>query len=120
MRSGHLLAEESPSVLLSMYKSNSLEEVFLKLSRLQAQKHDVSQVNFSNNISLHAMTFGSKMDKPSSSQDGDVIGLNFYQSREVLINDLNGSISAVSKLTLHSINVMGILFVVYFLKSISF
>ena len=46
MRSGHLLAEESPSVLLSMYKCISLEEVFLKLSRIQSQKGEISNVNF--------------------------------------------------------------------------
>jgi len=49
----------------------------------------------SNNISLHAMAFGSKKDKPSSSQDGGVVGLNFHQSKEVLINDTNGSIYTV-------------------------
>ncbi|XP_037950013.1 ABC transporter G family member 20-like isoform X1 [Teleopsis dalmanni] len=97
MRSGHLLAEESPSVLLSMYKCISLEEVFLKLSRIQSQKGDISHVNFSNNISLHAMAFGSKMDKPGSSQDGGVVGLNFHQSKEVLINDTNGSIYTLNQ-----------------------
>lgn len=51
----------------------------------------------SNNISLHAMAFGSKMDKPSSSQEGGVVGLNFHQSKEVLINDSNGSIYTVSE-----------------------
>ncbi|XP_017959584.1 ABC transporter G family member 23 isoform X2 [Drosophila navojoa] len=85
MRSGHLLAEESPSVLLTMYKCISLEEVFLKLSRIQSQKGDVSQVNFS------------KMDKPSSSQEGGVVGLNFHQSKEVLINDSNGSIYTLNQ-----------------------
>ncbi|XP_065372469.1 ABC transporter G family member 23 isoform X2 [Calliphora vicina] len=97
MRSGNLLAEESPSVLLSMYKCINLEEVFLKLSRIQSQKGDISQVNFSNNISLHAMGFGSKMDKPSSSQEGGVVGLNFHQSKEILINDTNGSIYTLNQ-----------------------
>lgn len=47
MRSGHLLAEESPSVLLNIYKCASLEEVFLKLSRIQSQKvTDATPVNF--------------------------------------------------------------------------
>lgn len=49
----------------------------------------------SNNISLHAMAFGSKMDKPSSSQEGGVVGLNFHQSKEVLINETNGSVFTV-------------------------
>lgn len=43
------------------------------------------------------MAFGSKMDKPSSSQEGGVVGLNFHQSKEVLINDSNGSIYTVSE-----------------------
>ncbi|XP_053947137.1 ABC transporter G family member 23 isoform X2 [Anastrepha ludens] len=85
MRSGHLLAEESPSVLLSMYKCISLEEVFLKLSRMQSQKGEISNVNFS------------KMDKPSSSQEGGVVGLNFHQSKEVLITETNGSVFTLNQ-----------------------
>lgn len=87
MRSGHLLAEESPSVLLSMYKCLSLEEVFLKLSRIQSQKGELTQVNFS------------KKDNPSSSHEGGVVGLNYYptQSKEVLINDSNGSIYTLNQ-----------------------
>lgn len=47
MRSGGLLAEESPSVLLNIYKCASLEEVFLKLSRIQSEKlTDATPVNF--------------------------------------------------------------------------
>lgn len=49
----------------------------------------------SNNISLHAMGFGSKMDKPGSSQEGGVVGLNFHQSKEILISETNGSIYTV-------------------------
>lgn len=48
------MAEESPRVLLSMYHCQSLEEVFLKLSRKQGsdgQPQD-APVNISNNISL--------------------------------------------------------------------
>lgn len=40
MRSGKLLAEESPDALLSMYQAQTLEEVFLKLSR--KQEHDTN------------------------------------------------------------------------------
>nr|CAI5851711.1 unnamed protein product [Callosobruchus analis] len=43
MRSGKLLAEESPAVLLSMYGCTSLEEVFLKLSRKQTQSQQAVQ-----------------------------------------------------------------------------
>lgn len=54
MRSGRLLAEESPQVLLSMYGCQSLEEVFLKLSRKQGSSNAQNQaeLNISNNISL--------------------------------------------------------------------
>lgn len=52
MRSGRLLAEESPQVLLSMYGCQSLEEVFLKLSRKQGNESSPQDVNMSNNISL--------------------------------------------------------------------
>lgn len=45
MRSGRLLAEESPQVLLSMYRCVSLEDVFLKLSRKQGQSQAVSEMN---------------------------------------------------------------------------
>ena len=51
MRSGRLLAEESPQVLLSMYGCQSLEEVFLKLSRKQGE-NTVQDANLTNNISL--------------------------------------------------------------------
>lgn len=55
MRSGRLLAEESPQVLLQTYGCQSLEEVFLKLSRKQgndAAANNVPEVNISNNITL--------------------------------------------------------------------
>lgn len=54
MRSGRLLAEESPRVLLSMYNCSSLEEVFLKLSRKQGSDGQPQEgpINISNNISL--------------------------------------------------------------------
>lgn len=54
MRSGRLLAEESPRVLLSTYNCQSLEEVFLKLSRKQGSEGQPqeSSMNMSNNLSL--------------------------------------------------------------------
>ncbi|KAI5715033.1 hypothetical protein M8J77_009373 [Diaphorina citri] len=60
MRSGRLLAEESPQVLLQTYGCQSLEEVFLKLSRKQgndATANNVPEVNIANNISLIASHF---------------------------------------------------------------
>ncbi|XP_023021834.2 ABC-type transporter snustorr isoform X2 [Leptinotarsa decemlineata] len=90
MRSGKLLAEESPHVLLSMYGCTSLEEVFLKLSRKQVQV-GASQVeqNMSNNISLATMNWGKK-DSISVTEESGVVGLNFHQSKEVLVTDTNG------------------------------
>lgn len=38
MRSGHLLAEESPQNLLTLHGLPSLEDVFLKLSRVEHNK----------------------------------------------------------------------------------
>lgn len=55
MRSGRLLAEESPQVLLTMYGCQSLEEVFLKLSRKQGASNTNSTTtgnDIANNISL--------------------------------------------------------------------
>ncbi|VEN44622.1 unnamed protein product, partial [Callosobruchus maculatus] len=43
MRSGHLLAEESPPQLLQTYKCSNLEEVFLKLSRAQQSQQDAEE-----------------------------------------------------------------------------
>lgn len=53
MRSGRLLAEESPRNLLQMYNCPSLEDVFLKLSRKQGSyPQPTTELNISNNISL--------------------------------------------------------------------
>jgi hypothetical protein len=53
MRSGRLLAEESPRALLQMYNCPSLEDVFLKLSRKQGSyPQPTTELNISNNISL--------------------------------------------------------------------
>ncbi|XP_072155467.1 ABC transporter G family member 20 isoform X2 [Bemisia tabaci] len=86
MRSGRLLAEESPQVLLSMYGCQSLEEVFLKLSRNQGNDNtNIPEINMSNNISLATLGWGKK-DVYVSEESG-VIGLNFHQSKEILIQD---------------------------------
>lgn len=87
MRSGKLLAEESPHVLLSMYGCQSLEEVFLKLSRSQGQPNAAPiEMNISNNISLASLNWGKK-DAISVTEESGVVGLNFHQSKEVLIHD---------------------------------
>jgi hypothetical protein len=92
MRSGKFLAEESPRVLLSMYGCQSLEEVFLKLSRKQGQVGSPNEVNISNNISLATLNWGKK-DSISVTEESGVVGLNFHQSKEILIADgTNGHI----------------------------
>lgn len=92
MRSGKLLAEESPHVLLSMYNCISLEDVFLKLSRKQqGQVTGPQEVNISNNISLASLNWGKKDEAIYMTEESGVVGLNFHQSKEVLIQDnING------------------------------
>lgn len=92
MRSGRFLAEESPHALLTMYQCLSLEDVFLKLSRKQGQISTQNDMNISNNISLASLTWGKK-DSISVSEESGVVGLNFHQSKEILIADgTNGHI----------------------------
>lgn len=45
MRTGRLLAEESPQQLLTTYRCNNLEDVFLKLSRKQGTTNAVAELN---------------------------------------------------------------------------
>ncbi|CAH1100505.1 unnamed protein product [Psylliodes chrysocephalus] len=91
MRSGRLLAEESPQRLLSMYQCTSLEDVFLKLSRKQVQVGSTADQNIANNISLASLNW-SKKDAISVTEESGVVGLNFHQSKEVLVTDSNGHI----------------------------
>lgn len=53
MRSGRLLAEESPQALLTMYRCNNLEDVFLKLSRKQGTSNEVSELNIRYGVTSH-------------------------------------------------------------------
>jgi len=87
MRSGRLLAEESPQVLLSMYGCQSLEEVFLKLSRKQGNETTAQDVNISNNISLATLQWSKKDEPVYVTEESGVVGLNFHQSKEILIQD---------------------------------
>lgn len=100
MRSGKLLAEESPHVLLSMYGCLSLEEVFLKLSRKQGQAN-ITENNVSNNISLATMNWGKK-DSIYVTEESGVVGLNFHQSKEILIHDATNGHVEVSSFYLYS------------------
>lgn len=51
------------------------------------------------NLSLAGLAFGNKIDAPVYiSQESGVVGLNFHQSKEVLITDsMNGSSFGVSE-----------------------
>ncbi|KAJ8938909.1 hypothetical protein NQ318_008662 [Aromia moschata] len=100
MRSGKLLAEESPHVLLSMYGCTSLEEVFLKLSRKQVQVGaNQPDQNIANNISLASLNNWGKKDSISVTEESGVVGLNFHQSKEVLVTDTNGHLDVSSSST---------------------
>ncbi|KAL0277482.1 UNVERIFIED_CONTAM: hypothetical protein PYX00_004744 [Menopon gallinae] len=92
MRSGRLLAEESPQVLLSMYGCQSLEEVFLKLSRKQGSSNvpNQAELNISNNISLSSLHW-SKKDAIYVTEESGVVGLNFQQSKEAAHNHENSN-----------------------------
>lgn len=81
------MAEESPHVLLSMYGCQTLEEVFLKLSRKQNQLTDDIVEATANNISIATLNFDKKNDSIYVTEESGVVGLNFHQSKEVLIND---------------------------------
>lgn len=50
------------------------------------------------NLAIGGLAFGNKLDAPVYvSQEGGVVGLNFHQSKEVLITDsINGSAFTVS------------------------
>nr|WAB24462.1 ATP-binding cassette sub-family H member 1 [Henosepilachna vigintioctopunctata] len=96
MRSGKLLAEESPQALLTMYRCQTLEEVFLLLSRAQGNTAvQQQQANMSTNINLASLNWGKK-GTISVTEESGVVGLNFHQthqSKEVLIHDgTNGHI----------------------------
>lgn len=72
MRSGRLLAEESPQVLLTMYGCQSLEEVFLKLSRKQGASNTGNLPtgnDIANNISLVGIRFLDIGLKPFLAED---------------------------------------------------
>ncbi|XP_026494519.2 ABC transporter G family member 23 [Vanessa tameamea] len=86
MRSGRLLAEESPQALLTMYSCISLEDVFLKLSRRQGQANQVVELNVTGGaLGLNKMS--KREEAPYAAEDNQVVGLNFHQSKEVLIVD---------------------------------
>ncbi|VVC87177.1 ABC transporter G family member 23 isoform X2 [Leptidea sinapis] len=85
MRSGRLLAEDPPQALLQRYGCISLEDVFLKLSRRQGQTNQVVELNVSGGLGLNKMS--KREEAPYAVEDAQVVGLNFHQSKEVLIMD---------------------------------
>lgn len=88
MRSGKLLAEESPQRLLSIYNCSSLEDVFLKLSRKQGQVTAAvpENTNISTNMNM-ALNWDKKNESVCVTDESGVVGLNFHQSKEVLIHE---------------------------------
>ncbi|XP_023314051.1 ABC transporter G family member 23 isoform X1 [Trichogramma pretiosum] len=106
MRSGRLLAEESPQALLQIYNCPTLEDVFLKLSRKQgAYPQPAAELNISNNISLKTKMFlvsgpkaslnwGKKDEPVYVTEESGVVGLNFHQSKEVLIHDTTNGVGS--------------------------
>ncbi|XP_011501570.1 PREDICTED: ABC transporter G family member 20 isoform X2 [Ceratosolen solmsi marchali] len=95
MRSGRLLAEESPRALLQMYNCPSLEDVFLKLSRKQGSyPQPTTELNISNNISLASLNWGKKDEPVYVTEESGVVGLNFHQSKEVLIHDTSNGVGS--------------------------
>ncbi|KAH0566724.1 hypothetical protein KQX54_003464 [Cotesia glomerata] len=95
MRSGRLLAEESPRALLTMYNCASLEDVFLKLSRKQGQStQPTTELNISNNISMASLNWGKKDEPVYVTEESGVVGLNFHQSKEVLIHDTTNGVGS--------------------------
>ncbi|XP_003696091.1 ABC transporter G family member 20 isoform X1 [Apis florea] len=88
MRTGRLLAEESPRTLLTMYNCTSLEDVFLKLSRQEVQvTQQPVTMNISNNINLASLNWSKKSEPVYVTEESGVVGLNFSPSKEVLIHD---------------------------------
>lgn len=99
MRSGKLLAEESPQRLLSIYNCSSLEDVFLKLSRKQGQVTAAvpENTNISTNMNM-ALNWDKKNESVCVTDESGVVGLNFHQSKEVLIHESqNGHLDKIGK-----------------------
>ncbi|XP_065349874.1 ABC transporter G family member 23-like [Cloeon dipterum] len=83
MRGGRLLAEQSPESMLVQYNCDSLEEVFLKLSREQTNKQQ-GAIQAEN--SAHAVPIGGQMDAEAvveptleSSQPGEEEDFSYKQ-----------------------------------------
>lgn len=103
MRSGKLLAEQSPQLLLEQYGCQSLEEVFLLLSRKQGNQDAVpkqlpqpSNHTTTDNPNVGTMNWGNKDDSIFVTEESGIVGINFHQSKEVLIQDnTNGHVDVI-------------------------
>lgn len=103
MRSGKLLAEKSPQLLLEQYGCQSLEEVFLLLSRIQGNQENGPKelpqpVNHTvtDNANAGPMNWGKKDDSIFVTEESGIVGINFHQSKEVLIQDnTNGRVDVI-------------------------
>ncbi|XP_073969896.1 ABC-type transporter snustorr isoform X3 [Rhodnius prolixus] len=82
MRSGKLLAEEAPATLLTMYNCSSLEEVFLKLSRIQGQQNSTNDELLQKNMNLATLHWGKNQEPVYVTEESGVVGLNFHQKKE--------------------------------------
>ncbi|GFG39312.1 hypothetical protein Cfor_02237, partial [Coptotermes formosanus] len=71
----------------------TLEEVFLKLSRKQGSNSNANELNISNNVSLASLHWGRKDEPVYVTDESGVIGLNFHQSKEVLITDSSNGLN---------------------------
>ncbi|EFX78467.1 ABC protein, subfamily ABCH [Daphnia pulex] len=107
MRSGHLLAEESPHNLLSLHGLSTLEDVFLKLCMKDGVGHDnPAYVQTFNNIPFGAQYWkNTKSILPVADEDG-IVGLTFSPSGDSMHggSSTNGSSSSTASCSSSSSN----------------
>jgi hypothetical protein len=111
MRSGRLLAEDSPDKLLAHYNLSSLEDVFLKLCINQGVNKGVEQLEIMANVSLSNETH-QIVPRTQQQQAGDHDNLAFdYSVNEVDLpendvqrrNRINSNESPVTPVDLSSV-----------------
>lgn len=98
MRSGKLLAEDSPSNLLKIHQCITLEDVFLKLCMKDKSTNNASNVLeiLPNNVAatdatLNMVSVYNERNKHHSEgvvqgEDNGIVGLTFHQSKDNLVN----------------------------------
>lgn len=83
MRQGKLLAEDSPEKLLSTFHTNSLEEVFLMLSRKQTEErlYEIQSESMLEDLNHTSSTVSMVMSDLNSSKDVSILYcINKYSS----------------------------------------